>query len=54
MWLIIKAYVCVLQYGETPLYKAASRGHGDIMDALLTAGAKVDTTNNVSCSNNKV
>ena len=46
----------MLQIGSTPLHKAASMGHGDIMDALITAGAKVDATNNVpvSCSNNKV
>ena len=44
----------MLQAGWTPLHEAASSGHGDIMDALITAGAKVDVTNNVSCSNNKV
>ena len=44
----------MLQAGYTPLHHAAGRGHGDIMDALITAGAKVDSTNNVSCSNNEV
>ena len=44
----------MVQGGETPLHKAAYRDHGDIMDVLITAGAKVDATNNVSCSNNKV
>ena len=44
----------MLQVGSTPLHRAASRGHDDIMDALITAGAEVDATNNVSCSNNKV
>ena len=44
----------MLQAGATPLHRAAGRDHGDIMDALITAGAKVDATSNVSCSNNKV
>ena len=44
----------MLQVGSTPLYRAAISGHGDIIDALITAGAKVDATNIVSCSNNKV
>ena len=44
----------MLQAGWTPLHHATSRGHDDIMDALLTAGAKVDATNDVSCSNNEV
>ena len=44
----------MVQGGFTPLHKAASRDHGDIVNALITAGAKVDATSNVSCSNNKV
>ena len=49
-----KACVCVLQAGVTPLHRAAGRCHGDFMDALITAGAKVDATSDVSCNNNKV
>ena len=52
--IIIKACVCVLQYGKTPLHEAASRGYVDILETLVTAGATVDATSNVSCSNNKV
>ena len=44
----------MLQTGWTPLHMAAISGHGDIMDALITAGAEVDATNNVSCSSNEV
>ena len=53
-WMYVSILLRVLQCGWTPLHKAALYGHGDIVDALITAGAKVDATSDVSCSSNKV
>ena len=34
-----------LQYGKSPLYVAADKGHTDVIDILVTHGANVDTKN---------
>ena len=42
---------CILyciQYGDTALYKACSRGHHNTVDLLIKAGANIDVVNNVS------
>ena len=38
----------LLQYGDTPLMTAASRGHTDCIKKLLSSGAVVDLVNKVS------
>ena len=45
---IIKGCVCALQEGNTPLHYAAYKGHGEVVDTLVNAGATVDVINNVS------
>ena len=44
----------VLQYGETPLHRAAYYGKSEAVEILVTAGATVDVSNTVSYSNNIV
>ena len=44
----------MLQTGWTPLHHAACCGHCGMVDSLITAGATVDITDNVCCSNNIV
>ena len=41
----------MLQRGWTPLHEAASEGQCETVDTLVMAGATVDVTNDVSCSN---
>jgi ankyrin repeat protein len=36
---------CIGLLGDTPLHKAASQGHDDILQLLLNHGASVDTVN---------
>ena len=38
----------LLQYGDTPLMKAASGGHTDCVSELLSSGAVVDLADKVS------
>ena len=45
---VIKMYVHVLQYGSTPLHKAAINDHNEAVDILIAAGAKVDVKDDVS------
>ena len=45
---IIKGCVCALQNGRTPLHWAASKGHGEVVDTLVNAGATVDVIDTVS------
>ena len=45
---VIKMYVHVLQYGSTPLHKAANSGHNKAIDILMAAGATVDAKDRVS------
>ena len=37
-----------IQYGDTTLYKACSRGYDKTVDLLIKAGANIDVVNDVS------
>ena len=39
---------CPLQFGATPVYMAALRGHTDVIDTLVKHGANVNTANQVA------
>jgi ankyrin repeat protein len=39
--------VCVAQRGKTPLHHAAMKGHGDVIELLVNAGADVDREDKV-------
>ena len=39
-----------LQYGWSSLMKASEKGHNEIVRILLSSGAKVDLTNQVSAT----
>ena len=43
-----------MQYGDTALHKACSRGDHNTVDLLIKAGANVDIVNNVSLSYDNV
>ena len=45
---IIKECVCALQDGRTPLHCAAIKGHDEVVDTLVNAGATVDAIDKVS------
>ena len=50
-YLIGLTLLCVctyLQYGGTPLYKAAYLGHVEVVRHLILSGADVNKANNVS------
>ena len=38
---------CSLQYGRSPLYVAAEKGHTDVVDILVIHGAYVDRKDDV-------
>ena len=41
--LSVSYYTCLIsQFGDTPLMKAASRGHSEVVGQLLKSGATVD------------
>ena len=40
--------LCLVQFGETPLYTACSNGHDEVVQALLNHGVQVDVQNEVS------
>ena len=42
----------LLQYGETPVYKASECGHLQVVELFLSKGAEVDSRDEVSTYNN--
>ena len=38
----------IVQWGETPLYRASESGHYEVVEVLITAGADVNLANKVS------
>ena len=40
--------LCLVQFGQTPLYKACFNGHDKIVQVLLVHGVRVDVQNVVS------
>ena len=48
---IMKPYMCLLQWDDTALHRAAIRGHCDVVQLLIDAGMSVDTKNRVSWYN---
>ena len=48
---VMKPYICLLQWHDTALHEAASRGRCDVLQLLIDAGMAVDTKNTVSWYN---
>ena len=40
--------LCLVQFGQTPLYKACFNGHDKVVQALLDHGVQVDVPDKVS------
>ena len=48
---VMKPYMCLLQWGDTVLHKAAMSGHCDVLQLLIDAGMSVDIKGSVSWYN---
>ena len=48
MYYIVSFILYIIQYGDTTLHKACSRGDHNTVDLLIRAGANIDIANNVS------
>lgn len=49
LYLILLCHHIFLQYGTSALVWASRKGHTEIVECLLSAGANVDTAGMVSC-----
>ena len=47
----MKPYMCLLQWGDTALHRAAESGHCDVVQLLIDAGMSVDIKGDVSWYN---
>ena len=48
---VMKPYMCLLQFDNTALHRAASSGHCDVLQLLIDAGMSVDIKGDVSWYN---